>query len=150
MTMTIQEISDRMEIQDLLVAYSTAVDTQDWKAFAALFTPDALIDYSAMGGSRGGVEETVAFLEKSIPNFSSTQHLVANSAIELQGDRAVGRTMCHNPMVMKRESGEEHVFFCGLWYRDEFVRTPEGWRFQTRVEEKSYFHNLPDDFEFPE
>ena len=35
MTMTIQEISDRMEIQDLLVAYSTAVDTQDWKAFAA-------------------------------------------------------------------------------------------------------------------
>ena len=80
MTMTIQEISDRMEIQDLLVAYSTAVDTQDWKAFAALFTPDALIDYSAMGGSRGGVEETVAFLEKSIPNFSSTQHLIARWA----------------------------------------------------------------------
>ena len=150
MTMTIQEISDRMEIQDLLVAYSTAVDTQDWKAFAALFTPDALIDYSAMGGSRGGVEETVAFLEKSLPNFSSTQPLVANSAIALQGDRAVGRTMCHNPMVMKRDSGEEHVFFCGLWYRDEFVRTPEGWRFQRREEEKSYFHNLPEDFEFPE
>ena len=150
MTMTIQEISDRMEIQDLLVAYSTAVDTQDWKAFAALFTPDALIDYSAMGGSRGGVEEPVAVLEKRSPNFSSTQHLGANSAIELQGDRAVGRTMCHNPMVMKRDSGEEHVFFCGLWYRDEFVRTPDGWRFQRREEEKSYFHNLPEDFEFPE
>jgi len=150
MVMTLQEISDRMEIQDLLVAYSTAVDTQDWEAFAALFTPDAWIDYSAMGGSQGSVEETVRFLQKSIPNFSSTQHMVANSAVEVQGDRAVGRTICHNPMVMKRESGEEHVFFCGLWYRDEFVRTPDGWRFQRRVEEKSYFHNLPEDFEFPD
>jgi len=150
MVMTLQEISDRIEIQDLLVAYSTAVDTQDWEGFAALFTPDAWIDYGAMGGSQGGVAETVAFLQKNIPNFSSTQHMVANSAVKVQGDRAEGRTICHNPMVMKRESGEEHVFFCGLWYRDEFVRTPEGWRFQRRVEEKSYFHNLPEDFEFPE
>ena len=150
MAMTLEEISDRMEIQDLLVAYSTAVDSQDWAGFAALFTSDALIDYSAMGGSRGGVDETVAFLQKSLPNFSSTQHMISNSSVEVQGDRAVGRTICHNPMVMKREGGEEHVFFCGLWYRDEFVRTPEGWRFQRRVEEKSYFHNLPEDFEFPE
>ena len=150
MAMTLQEISDRMEIQDLVVAYATAVDTQDWAGFVELFTPDALIDYSAMGGSCGGVQETLAFLQKSIPNFSSTQHLVANSAVQVQGDRAVGRTMCHNPMVMKRESGEEHVFFCGLWYRDEFLRTPTGWRFRQRVEEKSYFHNLPDDFEFPD
>jgi len=31
------------------------------------------------------------------------------------------------------------VFLCGLWYRDEFVRTPQGWRIQHRYEERSYY-----------
>jgi hypothetical protein len=28
--------------------------------------------------------------------------------------------------------------FCGLWYDDEFVRTPEGWRMTRRVETKCF------------
>jgi len=31
------------------------------------------------------------------------------------------------------------VFLCGLWYRDEFVRTPQRWRIQHRYEERSYY-----------
>jgi hypothetical protein len=38
------------------------------------------------------------------------------------------------------------VFFCGLWYVDELVRTAQGWRIRERVEEKCYFHNVPSDF----
>ena len=38
------------------------------------------------------------------------------------------------------------VFYCGLWYVDELVRTPDGWRINERVEEKSYVHNMPKDF----
>jgi hypothetical protein len=26
--------------------------------------------------------------------------------------------------------------FCGLWYDDAFVRTPDGWRMTRRVEQK--------------
>ena len=43
--MNLQEISDRMEIQDLMVDYCYAVDHRDWDAFERLFTPDAVIDY---------------------------------------------------------------------------------------------------------
>jgi len=60
--MTLQEISDRLEIQDLMVAYSHAVDTRDWDAFDDVFTPDATIDYTEMGGSRGTLTETKDFL----------------------------------------------------------------------------------------
>jgi len=28
--------------------------------------------------------------------------------------------------------------FCGLWYVDEFIRTPEGGRMSRRVEEKCF------------
>jgi len=147
--LTIQEISDRIEINDLLIRYCTAVDRRDWDAFDDIFTQDCLIDYTAMGGSRGGLSETKAFLAKVMPSFVAHQHLIANSQIELMGDTATGRTMCHNPMVNATKDGGTHVWFCGLWYCDKFVRTKEGWRISERVEEKSYVHNLPEGFASP-
>jgi ketosteroid isomerase-like protein len=141
-TLSLQEISDRIEIQDLLVAYSHAIDTRDWDALDRVFTADAFIDYSAMGGSAGDLAATKEFLAQAMPMFSSFQHMVATSRVELDGDTATGRTICHNPMVVEHD-GETTVFFCGLWYRDRFVRTPDGWRIATRVEEKSFMHNVP-------
>ena len=147
--MTLQEISDRLEIQDLMVAYSHAVDTRDWEAFDDVFTPDAIIDYTEMGGSRGTLTETKDFLRTVMPHFSSFQHMVATSKVTINGDSAEGRTICHNPMVMDTGNGEPLVFFCGLWYRDHFVRTPAGWRIKERYEEKSYTYNQPADFKVP-
>ncbi len=143
--LSIQEISDRLEIQELLIRYSHAVDTQDWDAFERVFCDDAVIDYTEMGGPRGGVRETRAFLESTMPNFSSYQHMVANTVLEIEGDTARARTICFNPMVLGREGGEPHVFFCGLWYRDVLARTPEGWRIKDRYEERSYMYNFPAD-----
>ena len=143
MTLSLQEISDRMEIQDLLTAYSHAIDTRSWDALDDVFTEDAHIDYKEMGGSAGNVSETKDFLIKAMPMFSSFQHMIANTVLELDGDTARARTICHNPMVLDRGEGQTHVFFCGLWYRDVLVRTPEGWRIKDRYEERAYFHNVP-------
>lgn len=144
--MTLQEISDRMEIQDLLVRYSTAVDRRDWGAFDEIFTTDGRIDYAEMGGASGSVSEIKDWLARAMAPFATFQHMIGNIEIHLDGDRATARTMCHNPMVLARDSGETHVFFCGLWYQDELVRTPRGWRIRSRREERGYFHNLPAGF----
>jgi len=148
MTMTLQEISDRIEIQDLLVRYSHCIDTRDWDGLDEVFTPDAFIDYTALGGTKGTLPETKEFLGKAMVLFKSFQHMIANLKVELDGDRATARTICHNPMVMDRE-GREHVFICGLWYVDELVRTPAGWRIAQRVEERCYVDNMPEDFRPP-
>ena len=146
MPLSLQEISDRIEIHDLLVRYSHAIDTRDFDALDRVFTPDAFIDYSSMGGAKGSLPEIKEFLRKAMAQFSGFQHMIANSMIELRGDTATGRTICHNPMVLTRPDGQTHVFTCGLWYVDRLVRTPEGWRIRERVEEKCYFHNVPGDF----
>jgi ketosteroid isomerase-like protein len=140
-----QEISDRLEIQDLLVDYCYAIDFRDWDALDRIFTPDAVIDYTELGGTRGNLEETKAFLGQAMPMFESFQHMISTSKITVDGDTAEGRTILHNPMVLpaKNEGEKPHVFFCGLWYRDTFRRTPEGWRIATRHEEKSYTYNQP-------
>jgi SnoaL-like domain len=140
-TLSIQEISDRLEIQDLLVAYSHAIDFHDWDALDHVFTPDAVIDYTEMGAPQGTLAETKAFLAQVLPTFASYQHMVATSQVTIDGDVAHGRTLCHNPMVFRDGEGKETVMFCGLWYRDTFVRTDVGWRIKDRYEERCYLIN---------
>ena len=150
MPKSLQELSDRLDIQDLQAAYSHAIDTRNFAALDGVFTQDAFIDYSAFGGSAGGLAETKAFLAKALAMFGGFQHMVATSQVQLSGNRASAKTICWNPMVVKRPGGDEHVFFCGLWYHDEYLRTLDGWRMTKRVEEKCFTHNMPAEFLNPE
>nr|WP_269781707.1 nuclear transport factor 2 family protein [Nocardia bovistercoris] len=138
--MSLQEISDRMEIQDLMVRYSHAVDTGQWDLLDEVFTPDAHVDYSAMGGSAGDLATTKKFLAEVMPTFPAFQHLVTNSSITVAGDTATARTICHNPMLTPGRDGASTLMLCGLWYLDTFVRVDGAWRIARRVEEKSYMY----------
>jgi len=142
--MSLQEMSDRLEIQDLLARYSHAIDFRDWDALDDVFTPDARIDYSETGGAKGSFAEIKAWLPKGLERFPVYQHMVATTRLKLDGDRATSRTILFNPMLHKHADGTEQVFFVGLWYRDQLVRTAEGWRIADRYEEKAYFHNTPE------
>jgi hypothetical protein len=137
-----QEISDRLEIQQLLVDYSTAIDTRRFDDLDRVFTPDAYIDYRAMGGIDGSYPDVKAWLKQVLPNFAAYAHMLGNFDVRLDGDAATSRTICFNPMVMggPMVTGEEanQVYFCGLWYEDEFVRTSDGWRMSRRVEVKCF------------
>jgi hypothetical protein len=135
--LSLQEMSDRFEIQDLLTAYCTAVDAQRWDDLDALFTADAVIDYTAVGGPVGNLEETKEFLGNALILFPAYQHLIANIAVSISGDTATARTMCHNPMVLP--DGNK-VLVVGIWYDDSLVRVDGNWRIARRVEEKSYMH----------
>ena len=146
MTLSVQQLSDRFEIQDLLVEYAHAIDSKNWPALDNVFSQDAWIDYTAMGGAKGNLTEIKEFLASAMPLFPSTQHLIANMQVRVDGDRGTGRIMCHNPQVMDVE-GQRKIFFLGLWYLDEYVRTDAGWRICKRVEEGSWAYNLPQGLE---
>jgi hypothetical protein len=88
MVMMLQEISDRLEIQDLLTSYSYAIGTRDRDALDDIFTPDALIDHTEMGGSRGDLAATKEFLRTVMPTFAGFQHTVAASKLSISGDSA--------------------------------------------------------------
>lgn len=142
-----QEISDRLEIQDLCYRYAEIIDSKQFDALAKeVFTADAHIDYSVFGGSVGGVAETIEFLKLALTDaaFPAHQHLNANIQVKLAGDEAQGRVMCFNPQQMSLPGGGSQLFMLGLWYVDSYRRTGEGWRIASRVEEKSWVFNTPD------
>ncbi|WP_304108192.1 nuclear transport factor 2 family protein [Mycolicibacterium bacteremicum] len=134
--LSIEEISDRLEIQQLLVAYSTAIDARRFDDLDQVFTADAYIDYRAMGGVDGRYPEVKAWLAQVLPNFPAYAHMLGNVDVRVTGDTATARTLCFNPMVLGGDDAQ--VLFCGLWYDDEFVRTAAGWRMTKRVEEKCF------------
>jgi ketosteroid isomerase-like protein len=141
--LSLQEISDRLEIQQLMIDYSSAIDQRDYDRLDEVFTPDAYIDYRAMGGIDGRYPEVKAWLKPALAVFPHYCHMVGNMNIKVTGDTATARTICFNPMEAKLADGKTQVMFLGLWYVDQFVRTPKGWRISERVEESCYAHNVP-------
>jgi len=141
--MSLSEISDRLEIQQLMAAYSNAIDRRDFDRLDGVFMPDAYIDYRAMGGIDGPYPQVKAWLGPALQYFPRYYHLIANTEVVLAGDSATARTVCFNPMEVPLPQGGTQVMFLGLWYLDKLVRTPEGWRISERVEEACYQHNVP-------
>ena len=134
--LSVEEISDRLEIQQLLVDYSTAIDTRRFDDLDLVFTADAYIDYRAMGGIDGVFPDVKKWLSEVLPNFPAYSHLIGNFDVKVDGDTASSRIICFNPMVLDADA--KQILFCGLWYDDEFVRTSDGWRMTRRVETKCF------------
>ena len=122
--LSLEEISDRFEIQQLLIDYSTAIDKRRFDDLDLVFTPDAYIDYRAMGGIDGQFPEVKAWLARVLPNFPAYAHMLGNFDVRIDGDTASSRTICFNPMVLGGDQNQ--ILYCGLWYEDEFVRTARG------------------------
>ena len=148
MALSQQEISDRLEIEDLLVRYCYAVDDRDWDAYRKIFTSDAVLDDTVTGGVRSGVEEHVAFMQKALSKILISQHGISTILFDIGGDETRVRMLASVPMVVDLGNGKTQVFFQGLWYRDRLVRTQEGWRISELVEEKYWTHNIPAGFTF--
>ena len=143
MALSLQEISDRIELQDLVTQYADIIDRKTFSELNLIFTDDAVIDYEATGAPKCSVAEMIAFLTEAMSLFPNHQHLVSNTQFKVNGDTATGRVMCFNPMEMAVEDGTQ-TFILGIWYVDEFVRIDGRWLFASRKQEASWNLNFPE------
>lgn len=131
---------ERLAIEETLVRYGTAIDTQNFDLLDTVFTPDATLDYRISGGARGPLSEAKAWLAKVLVPFTFMQHMIGNLSVEIDGDRASSVCYFYNPMTMGGKDGKETSFVCGGFYRDQLVRTADGWRISERVDDQRYMH----------
>ncbi|WP_236737992.1 nuclear transport factor 2 family protein, partial [Mycobacteroides abscessus] len=102
---TLDEVSDRLQIQQLLVDYATAIDTRQFDDLDEVFTNDAYIDYRAMGGIDGEYPDVKAWLAQVLPAFPMYAHMLGNVSITFDSEggaersSAQVRSLCFNPMV---------------------------------------------------
>lgn len=152
-TLSLQEISDRLLIQDLLVEEAAAIDERDWSRWQAVYTADAHIDWSGNRGAKGSPAEVRAWAEPvlSTANFPYPhyQHYCTNFQVRVRGDRASSRHLQIIPISVPSPAGGRQMAFSGIWFDDELVRTAGGWRICDRREQLAWSHNFPDTFQVP-
>jgi hypothetical protein len=134
--MSLQELSDRFEIKQLITRYSNALDTRRFELLDEVFTPDAYIDYRATGGIDGRYPQIRAWLPPAVTHFPHMCHLVGNIGL--------------NPVEVPLPASGRQVMFLAMWYRDELIRTPGGWRMSERVQQGCIQHNVPRHLQIPD
>jgi 3-phenylpropionate/cinnamic acid dioxygenase small subunit len=140
--MDLHELSNRHEINDLLIRYSEALNRADWDTWSACFTDDAHVDYRTAGGVAGTVAEAVAWLSPTMAMFDMRIHRMANVQISFDGaDRAAVcsqySTLMRFPVPADARAKPTFVEAAG-WYDDVVVRTATGWLLSTRAERIAY------------
>ncbi len=133
--MDLSELSDRQEITDLITRYTRAVDTRAYDDLHGVFTPDAVLDYSQLGGPKDTPSVVVPWIEEGLAGFDRIQHLIGQVSIELAGDTATATAYFTNPMVSTRPDGTEQLWEVGGYYHHDLIRTPDGWRSRGIVDE---------------
>jgi hypothetical protein len=131
----LQTISDRIEIDDLITTYTRAIDTGNWDLLDEVFTPDAHVDYTATGGTKGTYPEMKQWLADTLPMFSARQHFVCQKEVTLHGDEAEVRAYLLNPMILPQADGSSFHMDIGAYYLHKLIRTEAGWRSRELSEE---------------
>jgi hypothetical protein len=136
-------MSDRLEITDVLVRYTRAIDTFDWDRLDTVFVPDARIDYTESGGMAGAYPEVKPWLAEMLPAFFRTlMHTLGQVEVDVRGDEADVTAYFHNPMTMDDGAGGEKVVEIGGLYHHTMTRTPDGWRSRQLHEQVLWKRNI--------
>jgi 3-phenylpropionate/cinnamic acid dioxygenase small subunit len=123
-------IEDRLAIQDLQVQYAIALDRRDWERLRGVFLPEVRVDYPG-DVHLVGFESVRDYCDRALSRFRTTQHLLGNPDVAIDGDHATASVTLQATHVSG--SGDDGDVYT-LWgrYDDRLVRTPEGWRIAER------------------
>jgi len=119
------DIADRIAIEDVIVRYATAMDTQDWDLFRSCFRPDARTVLERVG-EFGTCEAVIALLAPRLKIFAALQHFVTNVMVSGDGDVATARNNFVSHHVLK----DADSYTYGGTFEFDLVREDGRWRFK--------------------
>lgn len=126
---TAEDLIDRAEINDVLMDYAIGIDSRDWARYRAIFTDKVELDFSSWSGNPAApmaAEDWVAGVRNTLSGFDGTQHMLMNSVIELDGDRA-NVTLYMNAHHYLNIEGAHNMHSIGGYYTHRMIRTANGW-----------------------
>jgi len=120
---------DYLDIQQLVSSYPYGLDgnTDNGASYANLFAPGAVF-----GRPRTEGRDNLAALANREPHGAYyVRHFITNHVIEPSPGGAVGKE--YAVIIDIGENGNPGRIFLGGRYDDEYVKTPQGWKFKSRT-----------------
>jgi len=122
----VRELADKEAIRDLARRYAHLVWHKRTRELAELFAEDGWMDTSLEDPIRGRAALAEAF-ERLVGGDADFQPFVHNHVVDLAGDRGTGTAY-----VDLRSIQDGRSMIGSGYYEDEYVRTAEGWKLQSR------------------
>ena len=126
------DAADRAAIREVLAWYMRAMRLRDVDLMDAVFTADATIDYTAIGGSVASWPDTKPWLRGMI-DVELFMLFVGDVYPVFGADRQTAEveSTWHGVFLASADAPPLIVFGT---YDDRFVLTPDGWRISERID----------------
>lgn len=126
---TLEELADRLAIQDVLTKHSRGVDRAEEATLKSAYWPDATVAY---GGFNGLAHEFCEYLPAGIKQYAATQHTITNVDIDLRGDEARVETYVTAYHYFANDEGQDtEMTYLGR-YLDRMVKRGDVWKIAHR------------------
>ena len=128
---TLQEMIDHYEIRKMLSVYCHGCDRGDERRMASVYGKDSWDDHGRYKGPGRAYAEWAmkAFATKG----SKSTHLLGQSLINVNGDRAGVETCFLATLSAKNENGEDVVTLLSGRYVDTVIREGVEWKIDKRI-----------------
>jgi hypothetical protein len=132
------EVADRLAIRELVEAYAHCADRRDAKGQMALFTVDThFVVYMNANDPNPSQElnsrEALAPVFADLNKYVATMHLLGQTTIlTLADDRGTAETYCM-PHHLTLDGANRKLMIAALRYYDTFVKQDGGWLFAERL-----------------
>lgn len=133
------EISDHIEINQVIQRYGKALDEKKYELLKKVFTEDAELVY-LLGEDliKLPFKESDNLFKKFLTKCFWTSHLISYPVIDLNGDTAETRSHVTATHIQVKNEGSRNIWIVSGAYEDQFIRTRTGWRIKKRIANAPY------------
>lgn len=133
--MTIQEISDRLELKALVDEFSNLADKKDYAGQVKLFMEDAvvntIVDQRVITHLEGRSAIQEAF-RAATGDSQTVFHMNGQQTLRFE-DAQTARGISYSLVTLINEhAGQQQVLHGGVWYQDTYKKVQDTWYIQAR------------------
>jgi hypothetical protein len=131
----VRRMLDVHAIEQLVKRYGRAADRVDRDAYASFFHPDALEHHGTFEGR--SVDFVDYAVNVGLPRYMATTHLINNTLVEVDGDRAVAESNLTAAHLIDDDQGARRV----QWFFGRLLDRLERRQGEWRVVERTVVHD---------